>query len=369
LQTLASLMALCSLAAFERQNVDDFRHRGQKRTVHRWAHNAILDPLFKFAEPYGVTASEICEAVGLDIHQATAAGALVPAAQIVDAMEWSARRSGRDDFGLQFGASVNYRIIGLPALLGERTRSVAECFEVLKRNLPLHNGAISFAFATTPTGGVVRYLIHSKGQFPPVQYAEASLALAVNWLRRFIGGGWNPVLVSFAHPRGADLSDYQRVFQAPVAFEADRNAIHFSAEDLAWRSPAASLALQQRLDADVQNLALIEEHDIVRRVGEIIRALLPGQVSLDGVAGELGMTARTLQRRLTDEGTRFTTLVKSARVALANEYLRHPGVTVADAAERLGFSHASELSRLLRSELGVSPGELKVQRSPRRQRG
>jgi AraC-like DNA-binding protein len=337
--------------------------------MHRWAHNTVLEPLFRFAEPYGITARDICDAVGIDIHQATAPDALLPAAQIIDAAEWCARRSGRADFGLQFGSSLSHRIVGLPALLGERTRSVEEYFEVLKRNLPLHSGGHSYVFAPTPTGGAARLLIHSQGQYTPVQWVEGSLTLLVSALRRFIGGGWNPVLVSFAHPRGADVSDYERVFHAPVSFEADRNAVHFSAEDLSWRAPGAGLAMQQRLDADVLNVALIEEHDIVRRVGEIVRALLPGQVSLDDVAGELGMTARTLQRRLTDEGTRFTTLVKSARVILAREYLRHPGVTVAEAAERLGFSHASELSRLLRSELGVAPSELKLKRSPRRARG
>ena len=336
--------------------------------MHRWAHNTVLEPLFKFAEPFGCTAREICDAVGIDFHQATASDALLPAAQIVDAVEWCARRSGRADFGLQFGASLNHRIIGVPALLGERARSVSEFFEIIKRNLPLQNGGYSYAFAPTPTGAAARLLIHSQGQFPPVQYVEVNMTVGVSWLRRIIGGGWNPVLVSFAHPRGADLADYQRILQAPVVFDTDRNAIYFSAEDLTWRAPGSGLAMQQRLDADIENLALIEEHDIVRRVGEVVRALLPGPVSLDSVAGELGFTARTLQRRLTDEGTRFTTLVKRARVALASEYLRHPGVTVADAAERLGFSHASELSRLLRSELGVSPGELKLKRSSRRAR-
>jgi AraC-like DNA-binding protein len=336
--------------------------------MHRWAHNTVLEPLFKFAEPFGITARDICDGVGIDPHQATAPDALLPAAQIIDAVEWCARRSGRADFGLQFGESLNYRIIGLPALLGERARSVVEFFEVLKRNLPLQNGGFSYAFAPTPTGGAARLLIHTQTQHLPAQWVEGTTTMAVNWLRRFIGGGWNPVLVSFAHPRGAELSDYQRIFHAPLEFESDRNAIHFSPRDLAWRSPAAGLAMRQRLDADVQDLALIEEHDFVRRVGEVVRALLPGPVSLETVAGELGLTARTLQRRLTDEDTRFTTLVKSARVALASEYLRHPGVTVADAAERLGFSHVSELSRLLRSELGVAPSELKAKRSPRRAR-
>lgn len=336
--------------------------------MHRWAHNTVLDPLFKFAETFDCTPKEICEAVGIDIGQATAAGALLPAGQIVDAVEWCARRSGLADFGLQLGSSLNHRIIGLPALLGERARSLVEYFEVLKRNLPLQTGGYSYAFTPTSDGAVARLLIHSRGAFSPVHFVEGNVAAYVNWLRRFIGGGWNPVRVTFAHQRVAELADYQRTFRAPVAFGADATAICFAAEDLAWRASGPRPAALQRLDADVQNLALIEEHDLLRHVSDVVRALLPGQVSLEDVARELGLSGRTLQRRLAQEGTRFTTVAKSVRVALAKEYLRHPGVTIADAAERLGFAHVSELSRLLRSELGVSPSELKARRSPRRGR-
>ena len=333
--------------------------------MHRWAHNSGLQSFFKFSETFGLTPKEICDAVGIDFAKATSADALLPAGQLVDAVEWCALRSGRADFGLLFGAYLNHRVIGLTALLIERARSLAEFFEVLRRNLPLQNGGYAYAFNSTPTGGEARLVIHSQGQYSPVQWAEMNMTAAIHLLRHLIGGGWNPVLVSFAHPRGAEMSDYQRILKAPVNFDTGFNAIHFSAEDLAWRAALPGAVMQQRLDAE-QNFALISEHDIVRRVGQIIRALLPGEVTLDAVAGELGLTPRTLQRRLTDEDTRFTSLVKAARVALARDYLRHPGVTVADASERVGFSHASELSRLLRSELGVSPAELKAKRASRR---
>ena len=79
--------------------------------------------------------------------------------------------------------------------------------------------------ATTAINDINIFILRSHRRGPGI---GSSHRRRCSGRRRFIGGGWNPVLVSFAHPCGADLSDYQRVFQAPVVFEADRNALRTS---------------------------------------------------------------------------------------------------------------------------------------------
>ncbi len=321
----------------------------------RWAQNSLFDPIFRFAETFGCSPAEICAAVGVDMDKTLAVGALVPAAQVVDAVEWCAERSGYRSFGLMLASRMDYRIVGLAALQAERAHSLAHHYELLRAYLPLQSEGYSFVFAPEAAGAAGRLLIHGRGAFQARHFVEGVLAVHTRWLRHLLGADWTPRGVEFSHQQLGAPADYRAAFHAPVRFNVGRNAMLFSPEDLSWRSPGSHDAWRQVIDREVMDLALIEAHDHVAHVRRIIGALLPGPVQLKDVAAELAMSSRSLQRRLGREGTNFNTQLAQARVALAQEYLRHPGVTVAEVAARLGFSHVSVLSRLLRRELGASP--------------
>ena len=327
-----------------------------------WARNNVLHGLFKFARTFGCSPEEICAEIGLDPDQALAADALVPQARIIDALEWCGERSGRPTFGLMFGARLDPRVFCLPVLIAERCRSIEHFYVLFARNLRLHTTGFSFAFSADETGGAARMLVHSDPRWPVWHFAEGGVAMMVDMFQRLIGPDWRPRAVEFAHARMGAAGDYQNVFGAPVTFNAGRNALLFSLKDLEWRANALPREGAANLDRLMQDVLLDEAGDLTRRVAEIIRALLPTEATLENVAAELSMSSRALQRRLAERETSFTTLRTEARVAMARQYLSHPGVQVSEVAARLGFSHASVLSRLLRQELGAPPRTIRLRR-------
>jgi len=320
-----------------------------------WAQNNALDAIFRFAVTFGCSPEEVCAGVGLDLDQALAIDALVPHGKIIDAVEWCAERCGETSFGLLLAARTDPRTLGLYILISERSHSIGLYYEMLRQNLPLHTTGYTYAFSTDATGGVGRLLIHSQHRLPARHFAECALALQVHLLRRMIGADWRPRGVQFTHARVGDAANYQTAFGAPVSFEAGRNAILFSAEDLLWRAHRPRHQPFGAIERQLRSVAIDEAHDHVGRASEVIRALLPAVPTLQIVAAELAMSPRSLQRRLRAVGTNFTELLISTRVSLAQEYLRHSGVTIAEVAQRLGFSQVSVLSRMLRRELGASP--------------
>lgn len=76
-----------------------------------------------------------------------------------------------------------------------------------------------------------------------------------------------------------------------------------------------------------------------------IRALLlerPGRLpDMEQVASSLGMSSRTLRRRLSEEGSHFRQLLDEVRQALAEELLATGGLTLEEIAERLGYGEVS----------------------------
>ncbi|HVK77274.1 MAG TPA: helix-turn-helix transcriptional regulator [Kofleriaceae bacterium] len=75
------------------------------------------------------------------------------------------------------------------------------------------------------------------------------------------------------------------------------------------------------------------------------------------VARRLGMSERTLQRRLKDEGTTFAVLVDEVRTDLARMYLADDRLAVYEVAFLLGFSEPSAFNRAFKRWLGTSPRE------------
>ena len=77
---------------------------------------------------------------------------------------------------------------------------------------------------------------------------------------------------------------------------------------------------------------------------------------IDTVAAELKLSERSLRRRLTDEQTSFRDLLQEARKERAQTILSKPGISLAVAAEQLGYSDTAAFSRAFKEWTGVSPG-------------
>ena len=77
------------------------------------------------------------------------------------------------------------------------------------------------------------------------------------------------------------------------------------------------------------------------------------------MARELGLSDRTLQRRVDDDGTTFRKLLLEARQELAREYLNRPDIGVAEVAYLLGFEDSNSFYRAFRRWEGTTPAQLR----------
>jgi AraC-like DNA-binding protein len=110
--------------------------------------------------------------------------------------------------------------------------------------------------------------------------------------------------------------------------------------------------LDSELKARNANMSLGEQ------VKDTIRRSLAGKrPTLQDVAREIGMSARTLQRRLTDAGITFQQIVEDTRRELASHYLKQSAVELNEAAFLLGFEDSNSFFRAFQAWEGTSPGE------------
>ncbi len=86
---------------------------------------------------------------------------------------------------------------------------------------------------------------------------------------------------------------------------------------------------------------------------------------MQGVAEELHISGRTLQRRLADDGLGFQQLLEAVRREMAQQYLAVPSLDLNEIAYLLGYEEASSFHRAFQHWEGTSPGQWRAaQRAP-----
>lgn len=115
---------------------------------------------------------------------------------------------------------------------------------------------------------------------------------------------------------------------------------------------ASLLGELARVIADRATRSTPFQHEVERR----IEALLDGgEVRIDRVAADMGLSRQTLYRRLRDDGVTFEQLLDGLRHRLALRYLKSDRMSVKAAAYRLGFSDPAAFSRAFKRWTGSSP--------------
>jgi AraC-like DNA-binding protein len=90
-----------------------------------------------------------------------------------------------------------------------------------------------------------------------------------------------------------------------------------------------------------------------------------GEVNLDEVSAKLGLTPRTLQRRLKEEGTSFRDAIADFKIERACTLLTSTRLSIAEIGSRVGYGDAAAFSNAFRHRLGFGPRDFrKLRQAP-----
>ena len=191
----------------------------------------------------------------------------------------------------------------------------------------------------------------------PQFLVETEFVFLVNLIRKATKEAINPKFVHMIQPVEADaLNTYfgvnvQKGYINQIAFlKTDLEKPFVSYDDSMWSyfEPELSKRLAE-LDVDESTSA---------RVRSALTELLPGGVSnIDDVAKKLGMSKRTLQRKLAEENTTFQKQLNNTRELLAIHYIRNTNMTSNDIAFLLGYQELNSFLRAFSVWTGMSVSE------------
>ena len=197
-------------------------------------------------------------------------------------------------------------------------------------------------------------------EFAPPLLVDAVFASTLEIGRRGTGQPLHPLRVELKR-NPAHREIHEAHYGCRVKFKAPRNAIVFRTADLDRPFTSYNAELLAMLGGQLERELAerkVWQTTVAARVKWILLRLLGGQsADLGEVAKDLGMSNRTLQRRITSEGTSFRQLVRDARCELARHYLLDPSLELAETAFLLGYEDPNSFFRAFREWEGTTPSE------------
>lgn len=265
-------------------------------------------------------------------------------------------RTGCQHLGLLVGQHAGLHSLGMTGLLAKYSPDVGTALRNLTNFMHLHvRGAVT-SLTVDGSSAMVSYLVSQSHTQANDQVGDGSVAATFNILRSLCGPLWRPSKVLFAHRQPEDVTPFQRLFHAPLEFDAGQNAVIFPVNwlnhSLAQTDPEVLGMLRQQVEALEDRYG----NDFPGKVRRVLQAaVMTGQANADHIATMFSMHNRTLRRHLQKFGTNFEELLEEIRYQTARQMLEDSRMTVSQIASALGYSDASSFTRAFRRWSGFTP--------------
>lgn len=322
---------------------------------------SLLARLLRDVEALGVAPEAILSAI-----QVPQAALVDPAGRIARsayhrAFELAASLTGTPDFGLLCGERATLEAFHVVGYVLAGQKNVAD---VLERLCALHRLLDDASVDIVRRKGSRVTLVTqepSRSAARPRQAAEFAVASLVTLLRAHTGGRCVPTRIGFMHPRPTSVLQHVRVFKVVPQFSREHIEVELDGPATVLFHEVPPPLLTGHLERYARALlAELPARDFVDRVEQAVLARLSaGPPSVKLTARALGMSARTLQRRLAELGQSFGAVVDRVRKRVVRHCLEHDDAKLDEIAASVGFSDARSLRRATRRWFGAAAGTLR----------
>lgn len=277
----------------------------------------------------------------------------------------AAEVTGCEDFGLRLAFANDMSNWGALGLLARQQATVRDAIDATSRFLGLRNQAVRLNLVERGGLAEIRVTVMLRGSDLGMrQAAEACVGAAFRHVAGLTHRHWSPEGVSFRHAAPLSLEPYRKAFGVPVHFEQDYDAILLRRADLNNSLPGADPTLAGQVERYLVERMRDVPRTLASRLTELAVLRLPESgACLQAMARSLGLSVRTLQRRLAEEGSSYAIVVDEARRRLAQSFVETSDRPLAEVADLLGYSSQSAFTRWYVARHGVTPAVRRRQKA------
>lgn len=330
----------------------------------------LVHPVLVYLRKLGVSIQPLLAQTGLEVRQILDPMERISHDLLLTIWEEAGRLTQDADLGIHAAESLDYESLGsieaetpfLAVAIYACSATVGEGLDAFVRTYqPFAHLTAHYSILREDAGLSVAY--HIDGDLARTRsVVEFSLALPTMLLRTLACEPIEPSAVKLRQPTSGSSEEKQRAFGAPIHFAREEDALILPTSCLQVPLRTVNLPLRTRLieRADAICKQLVAAQRLKNRVrAQLERAPASELPTAERTARALGLSLRTLTRRLEAEGVSFQSIVDEVRGVLALKLLREPRSSVSEVALRLGFSDPSSFRRAFQRWHGTSLAEFR----------
>jgi len=281
--------------------------------------------------------------------------------QVTDAWVNAIHLSRDDHFGLHFGESLQLSALGVVGEIIKSSGTVGEAITIASSLVHLLTDSFKLEIVHDADCFTVHFIpqvSNWQNLIPVSQTLDLLMIFTIHEMDGLMLKKIKPAKVNYARPID-NMDDFERVMRCKAIVINDECSIAF--DKRYWDEPiiTANYEWQNML---LQKIQPIKEPsiDINTLHQRIYNYLLDnsylGMVSLEDISSNFNLSARTIQRKLKEEGINFQLITDEVRKALAINYLKAGDVPVKQISYMLGYNELSAFTRTFKRWTGVTPG-------------
>ena len=313
----------------------------------------------------GIDAAAVRKEAGLDGHDLNDCELRLSCAFAAKIFGAAKARWPSAHFGLQHGRLYQPFMLGVIGQLMTNADTALQALRGWVRFQEAFGEGVRLELAELPELVEMQVWVHpSLWSVADPEMADSVLMAAASCLQALAGHSVQPAGVRFRHAAPPDAQRYQQAFGCPVLFGQDQDALVMRRADLARPLLLANRPMFGLIEQQSQAiLARLSTRDVfsdrVRRL--ILRSFNGAGAEMERISGQLHVSARTLQRKLQQEGKPYRQLLDEVRLEFACHHLRYRHISIDELAYLLGYSESSVFRRSFKRWTGRSPSAYRLQ--------
>lgn len=316
-------------------------------------------------ERLGIDTKEMLAAVGIERATIDDPDGRLPAEKVRELWRRAYEASGDPDLALHAAEGVPFGAYRVIDYLAASAPTVGAALAQVSAYFPIINSAVRLPITETADELALGIACPEDPAHISRPYVEYTFAAVLLRTREATGVRFPLAGLDLAFPAPASSAEHQRIFECPIRFAAGENAMRVGRAACATASRRADPHLFGVLadHARVLREKVPSESAPVRQARQVRQVILErlkqGDPSLEGVAKQLAMSPRTLQRRLREHGLSYADLLDDTRASAAKTYLGDREISVAEVAYLLGFAEQSSFTHAFKRWTGQAPNEFR----------
>lgn len=310
-------------------------------------------------EEMGRDPTVILSKVGLTPEKARDPAIRLEVRTQIKILELAAEEVQDEWLGSHLARSFDLREIGLVYYVMASSDHLADALRNAERYSQINNEGVRLRFRLQDGTAVIALDYVNVARHADRHQIEFWLVTLVRICRQVTNGRLAPSRVKTRHFRTGTPPELKAFFGVDIEFGAN-------ADEICFPQPIALLAVVGRDEHLNELLRGYAEEALARKprerlmvrskVEDILSNQLPhGKATASEAARRLGMSSRTLSRKLGEEDTSFAEILAQLRAALAKRYLHDKTLPITEIAWLLGYREISSLTHAFKRWTGTTP--------------